>query len=537
MSLKIPQLFSTGLAVALLTLAACSKKTEAPVAEAPKPATIDVVKESERSRSFLAVSKQLELGGPLYGYMDVDGDVKKLAGGLQEVLTQIGKAQPNVAPFANQDFAALAAILGLTDVKALGVSSVPDEAGFFRNRMFLYTGGERHGLLAGLGGKPGPFTHLNLAPADAAFYGESEMDLPVIYRAIKEVIAKVAGEPVGTQFEAALKKAGDAATLSVLDLIYGLKGRSALVLRLDATKTQRWPGPPPGVTLPAIELLICVDGIAPIVESALAKSPLLKRTDSGTQHIYEIVLPLPIEGLQPVLVADGSTLYVATSRAFLDECRTQKSGLAQSAEFQRSLAHVGHEGNGLSYVSPRFFEQLRRIEALNPALQAQTKSTLQMVVSRLPSPNQPLIAVRTNLPDGVLVRSYLNRSMKQDVAMISVYNPVTIGLIAAMAIPAFQKVRMASQEKAILNNLRMLEAASTQYYLETGKTAAEFNDIVGPTRYVKALQSVAGEDYRRLRFEQGQPFRVALPDGRVIQYPPLEMPRIPLPNQPRPVRQ
>ena len=158
MSPKISQLFSTILAVLLLTFGACSKKAETPATAAAtsKPLAIEVVKETERSRSFLAVSKQLELGGPLYGYMDVDGDVQKLAGNVQGLLEQLGKTQPNLAPFAKQDYAALAAILGLTDVKAMGVSSVPDGTGYFRNRMFLYTGGERHGLLAGLGGKPEP---------------------------------------------------------------------------------------------------------------------------------------------------------------------------------------------------------------------------------------------------------------------------------------------------------------------------------------------------------------------------------------------
>ncbi|MEY4090685.1 MAG: Fimbrial protein precursor, partial [Verrucomicrobiota bacterium] len=33
---------------------------------------------------------------------------------------------------------------------------------------------------------------------------------------------------------------------------------------------------------------------------------------------------------------------------------------------------------------------------------------------------------------------------------------VIIGLLAAMAIPAFQKVRVSSQDKAILNNARQL---------------------------------------------------------------------------------
>ena len=35
---------------------------------------------------------------------------------------------------------------------------------------------------------------------------------------------------------------------------------------------------------------------------------------------------------------------------------------------------------------------------------------------------------------------------------------VIIGLLAAMAIPAFQKVRQSSQDKAVLNNARQLSA-------------------------------------------------------------------------------
>lgn len=539
MNPKLPQLLSTVSVAALLSLAACSKQAEAPKAvvpkvEAPKPVTVEVVKETERSKSFLAVSRQLELGGPLFAYMDVDGDVLKFAGGLKAMLEQVAKVQPEAAPFVKQDFAALATTLGLTDVKAVGFSSVPQGGGVFRNRSFFYTGGERHGLMAGLGGKPGPLKHIGLAPADAVFFSEGEMDIPVIYKTIKEVVTKVAGEPVGNQMEASIKKAGEGIALSLLDLIYGLKGRSATVLRLDAAKPLRIPAPPAGITLPEISLLVCFEGIAPVVEVALGKSPVFKRTDEGALHIYELKEKLPVDGIQPVLVADGGMLYFATTRAFYDECRGQKAGLAQNAEFQRALAQVGAEGNGLGYVSPKFFEQLRQVAKLNPNLPPEAKSVVDLVMAQLPEATQPLVTMRTNLDDGVLVRSYWNRSLKQDVALISVYNPVTIGLVAAMAIPAFQKVRMASQEKAVLNNLRMLAAAADQHYLETGTAAANYNDLVGPTRYVKALQSVAGEDYRRLRFAQGEPLRVVLPDGRVIQYPMATMQPAPQLRMPRP---
>ena len=72
---------------------------------------------------------------------------------------------------------------------------------------------------------------------------------------------------------------------------------------------------------------------------------------------------------------------------------------------------------------------------------------------------------------------------------------VIIGLLAAMAIPAFQKVRVASQDKAVLNNARQMAAAADQYYLENGATSANSSSLVGATNYVKALNTVASETY------------------------------------------
>ena len=70
---------------------------------------------------------------------------------------------------------------------------------------------------------------------------------------------------------------------------------------------------------------------------------------------------------------------------------------------------------------------------------------------------------------------------------------VIIGLLAAMAIPAFQKVRQSSQDKAVLNNVRQPAAASDQYFLENGVTSCQQTDLVGATNYVKALNLVANE--------------------------------------------
>src|SRR6185503_15155018 len=72
---------------------------------------------------------------------------------------------------------------------------------------------------------------------------------------------------------------------------------------------------------------------------------------------------------------------------------------------------------------------------------------------------------------------------------------VIIGLLAAMAIPAFQKVRQSSQDKAVLNNARQLSAAADQFFLENGVSTVDFTGLVGATNYVKAVNTVAAEAY------------------------------------------
>src|ERR1700678_2822286 len=97
---------------------------------------------------------------------------------------------------------------------------------------------------------------------------------------------------------------------------------------------------------------------------------------------------------------------------------------------------------------------------------------------------------------------------------------VIIGLLASMAIPAFQKVRTNSQDKAVLNNARQLSAASDQYYLENGVSSVILSDLLGPTSYVKVLNSVANEAYPA-GFSQGTTITIGSVAGvRTITYAP-----------------
>ena len=97
---------------------------------------------------------------------------------------------------------------------------------------------------------------------------------------------------------------------------------------------------------------------------------------------------------------------------------------------------------------------------------------------------------------------------------------VIIGLLAAMAIPAFQKVRTSSQDKAVLNNARQMAAAADQYFLENGVSTVTHGNLVGASNYVKALNLVANETYPA-SYTQGVTITVAgIAGARTVTYAP-----------------
>jgi type IV pilus assembly protein PilA len=95
---------------------------------------------------------------------------------------------------------------------------------------------------------------------------------------------------------------------------------------------------------------------------------------------------------------------------------------------------------------------------------------------------------------------------------------VIIGLLASMAIPAFLKIRVASQDKAVINNARQLAAAADQYMMENGVSSVSFDNLVGPTNYVKAFNMVSNETYPS-GFTQAVPITIMGVGGlRTITY-------------------
>lgn len=79
-----------------------------------------------------------------------------------------------------------------------------------------------------------------------------------------------------------------------------------------------------------------------------------------------------------------------------------------------------------------------------------------------------------------------------------------------------QNMSPEKQVRYIKNQLRQLSAAADQFFLESSKKSATFNDLVGPGKYVRWIHVIAGEDYTHLVFKEGGAEQVQTTDGRII---------------------
>lgn len=78
----------------------------------------------------------------------------------------------------------------------------------------------------------------------------------------------------------------------------------------------------------------------------------------------------------------------------------------------------------------------------------------------------------------------------------------------------------AQVQRDITNNLRQLSAAADQFYLENGRSTTTYDEIVGPTKFVRVIEAKAGENYRAIEFAQGKTLRVTTSSGHVVNFVP-----------------
>jgi RNA polymerase sigma factor (sigma-70 family) len=116
-----------------------------------------------------------------------------------------------------------------------------------------------------------------------------------------------------------------------------------------------------------------------------------------------------------------------------------------------------------------------------------------------------------------------NTQLNANVAQL---NAANAALAAAKAAPAPRSKNLSigltprELKQNILNNLRQVDAARSQYKLERGTDPDSVATLVGDNGYIRRLSTVGGEDYSGLSMSSGQLLTVTTPDGTAVTYDP-----------------
>lgn len=519
-----------GIAMAIAIAAATTSQFAGPAAQAQQAQPPATAAPTPAGGSFEAVRAQLQLGGPFFVYVDFEDQFAKLGRDLTQAVADVVGGDPDLATY-RQDFGAILDELGISGVRAIGMSSTLRRDGSYHNRSFLHAPGPRRGLLAAMGGPARPFATTRLAPADTDFFLEAEIDMPALVEAIVAVARRFdpkADIDLATGAIAAETgiDAGDA-----IKAITELRGRVTFFLRLgetsmpDAARLEEWAL---GIAQKG-GLLLRVEGIAPKLLPLLGGIPELAPTTIAGRRAFRGAETVPILGEnQPVLVVDGDALVLASSAAFAEQSLGRGAGLAEAPAFRDALAELGVDrGNSLAYATPRLYRVLRTL--LGAAMEsgsglggdAFAGPVAQAILGRMPDLPSPMVQVAANLPDGILVRAHGPSSLKSGLLALGLYNPELLGPVALALVPAAIKTAAdkASEGRAAeiaQANLQAIGEAALEWFA-ANPSARE----VGHADLARALEGrlrrVKDVDFTDFTLERGfSKIELELPNGETV---------------------
>ncbi len=426
----------------------------------PNQAPPDPVADAAR---FETVSKQLDSGGVLYGYVSVDGDLTAIGAYVKSFMDELRKIEPDVPPV---DVSAILKVSGLDSISAVGFSSKSVEGGF-RNKSYLYTPKGRRGLLRVLGGESKPFDVVKLAPAGSDFVFEQDLNLKVVYESVQEALVAGMGEQ-GALFKAMMDGAvkqplPPPIPFTMEKVLADLDTQITVIIDADPDKKISFTHPDAkGLHPPLMRAAILVDELGWVAdELANILEPMLAHpTERPPAKIVRdpnwVGVQLAIEPEQyavmdadilelfgrtnPALVhhRPSGKLILATGLEFAENLFIPKPNLADDPAFRKTMAGLPKKGTAMAYVSPALFSGLREVfEKIIDAENDREIGRAEHLVATtflnlfLPKNSRGEGSVTTNDKDGILTVSNSAHSHKANI-ISSAASPLLMGISASL---------------------------------------------------------------------------------------------------------
>ena len=438
----------------------------------PAVAASDVVSDKQR---FDEVAGQLDLGGVLYGYVSVDGDLSGLAKFVNSFMSGMKEIDKGVsAHIPDVDIEALMKISGLDSISALGLSSIQSNQGF-RNKVYLHAPNGIRGLLSMFGDEAKEFEVLQLAPSGTDFVVQQEVKLKTFYNEV--VLGALGGSPeqggvmpLGPQ-GMMMKMMVDGMMKQPMPPPFTFTGEKIIndlntniMVIIDGDPSKMLPVELEGndLNMPKIQGAVLIDNVGWLAGNLIKLLEAEMAEGGKGAPPYEVIdnanwegLKLSIEseafskrdrkeikqfGLQNAMIAHhrlSGKLIVSSSKEFAVGLFSKKPKLASDPVFLAKTKGLPKQGTAISYLSPVLMTELRKfikeaIEAENPP-EDDLFAALSMLDFFLPEGALGEAMVTTVTEDGLLSVGNSAYSHKSKILMgAAVPTLVGVGMLTAV---------------------------------------------------------------------------------------------------------
>jgi hypothetical protein len=423
--------------------------------------------QSAEKNSFQEVTSHLDPGGSLYLYFSTEQILNGLSAKASNFRQLLG-AIPDVKEGDRENIEKAINIItnlikssGIEDVTGLGASAIAREKDFYHTKTMLHHyKGQGSGFLWTLfGQKPHALDGLNLLSTNAAVAMFFDFDVPQLWDVIQKQVTQ-SGFSDAEQELQKLPQHFEAATgLKWDQVINSLGGQYGLVLTLNESKKISIPiksDQPIEIPEPALLLVAKVkdDTIFNRVDEALKSSgQSVFRTDEADLKMRTMALPLPLPiQLGPTIATSHGYLFVGSTDLVVKEALTvlagKAPGLKSTPEFQRLAKDVPQEGNNFVFLSDRFGNAMRELQAQALSM-THASGSQQELLSMFRSEHAPYVfSVSANTDEGWLGVSNGNQHPSK-LFLAGAIVPAAVS--AAMVLPALAKAKQRAQQIRMQN--------------------------------------------------------------------------------------
>lgn len=335
--------------------------------EAPQPV------KPIRPSSYREVGRYLHPDGDFYLYLNSDQAGRKLLGVIELIEKAVLKLQraPRKRAEAEMAFAAIRRVVsvsGLTEMRAMGKSSVQHKEDLHCHRVALYHGAEpvRGVLWKMIGGTPHTLAGLTLMPENTVVAFSGDLRVRVLWEFVTSLMTTLG--PEGQKKLNGMREGARKQGLDLDAMMASFAGEATVVVTMDPTRTHPL-GNNPRLQVPDLSIMLALTVENDLLYQALSKAishrPKVEKTDlpGATALTVREQAKAPIRWWPTVAKAEG-LLFLATNPDVVEAAlnvRAGGQGLAQTEEFARLGEGLPAQGNQMSFVSRRITEQVKHL--------------------------------------------------------------------------------------------------------------------------------------------------------------------------------